>query len=164
MDLTMSMTDIPIEAGIQILVPPGTSLAQNEFSATADFDVTRTAGALTPAVPGQIEGILLIGYAGIGQAPTQEGWIFFFDEDPNTTCGDATLTAAIRRTALGMVHFFPADWDTAGDNSSAYRPVEVPFHAVDTLYAVFRNLGADINDLVKDTEVLAINIWYRRDD
>jgi len=158
------MTDIPIEAGVEILVPPGASVATDMFSATADFDVTRTAGALTPAVPGQIEGVLLIGYAGLGLAPDQEGWIFFFDEDPNTTAGDAWLTAAIRRTVLGMVRFYPADWDTTGGNSSAYKEVAIAFHAVDTIYAVFRNLGAGINDLVKDTEVLAINIWYRRDD
>ena len=162
----MSMTDIPIEGGLGTLIQPGDTVITDMYSDTVDFNIAATYGDLprTREVSGQIEGVLLVASAVLGFTPDEEGWIHFFDADPNTASGDAWLALAEHQAKIGSVRFFPADWDATPTNGSAYKEVEVPFHAVDTLYAVFRNLGADINDLPKDTEQLEINIWYRRDD
>ena len=90
--------------------------------------------------------------------------MYFFDADPNTTAGDAFITLANRQSIIGQVKFVAADWDATATNGSAYKVTDIDFQAVDTLYAVFRNLGNEINDGLKDTEQLDLKIWYRRDD
>jgi len=162
----MSMTDVPIESDFVVLVPAGVSVATDEFSATGDIDIAATYGDLprTRQVSGKIVSLLLVAYAGLGFTPDEPGIVFFFDADPNTTAGDVALTAVIRGTEIAQVEILAADWDATATNGSAYKEVDIDFHAVDTLYAVFRNLGNEINDGIKDTEQLDLKIWYRRDD
>ena len=163
LDFTMSMTDRPIETGFVVLVPPGVSVDTNEFSATGDLDIAATYGDLprTRLVSGQIQSVLLLGSMGLPAVP---GWVYFFDEDPNTTAGDAALTAPIRGTIIGEVYVAASDWDQDNNGSTAYKQVDIDFHAMGIIYAVYRNLGPEINDLLKDQEQLDLKIWYRRDD
>ena len=162
----MSMTDIPIESDFVVLVPAGVSVDTDEYSATGDIDIAATYGDLprTREVSGKIEAVLLVAYAGLGFTPDEPGIVYFFDADPNTTAGDAFITLANRQSIIGTVEYAAADWDATATNGSAYKMTAIDFHAVDTLYAVFRNLGAEINDGLKDTEQLDLKIWYRRDD
>ena len=161
----MSMTDIPLEVGITQLIGINEAVGVNQFSATADLDLTRTVGALSPAVPGEIQSLLLVSSeTGTGAVQEPTGWVFFFDADPNTTTGDAAITAAERATIIGQVEILAADWDSDATGASAYKAIAIPFHAVDTLFVVFRNEGAAINDAAGDDELIQINVWYRRDD
>ena len=159
----MSMTDRPIETGFVVLIPFGATVGTNEFSATGDLDIAATYGDLprTRLVSGQIQSVLLVAHNWFLAPP---GWVYFFDVDPNTTAGDATLTAAIRGTAIGQAYFSAADWDADIVASSAYKETAIDFHAVRVLYAVFRNLDAAINDNIKFPEQVELKIWYRRDD
>ena len=160
----MSMTDRPIEVGLTTLIgPDDVEVSTDDFSATADLDLTRTVGSLTPAVPGEIQSILLVSSAaGAPIEPT--GWLFFFDVDPNTTSGDTALQLVDRQAIIGQVEILAADWDSDATAATAYKTVAIPFHAIDTLYVVMRNEGAAINDAGGDDETICINVHYRRDD
>ena len=159
----MSMTDRPIEVGLTQLIGINEAVGVNQFSATADLDVTRTVGSLTAAVPGEIQSFLLVSSAaGAPLEPT--GWVFFFHTDPNTTTADAALELVDRQALLGQVEILAADWDSDATGASVSKFVAIPFHSVDTIFVVFRNEGAAINDAGGDDELLSINVWYRRDD
>ena len=150
----MSMTDRPIETDWEDLLGGGEMLLTNEFSGTADLDITRTVGSLSPAVPGEIQSIMLHD----PQAALNDCWLFFFDIDPATVPGDAALALAERQAIIGQVRFVPADFDADANGITAYKTVAIPFHAVDTLYAVYRDLTIDTAGWIR------LKIWYRRDD
>ena len=159
----MSMTDRPIETEFVTLIPFGATVLTDEFSATGDLDIAATYGDLprTRLVSGQIQSVLLVARDWFLSPP---GMVYFFDADPNTTAGDATLTPAIRGTVIGQVEIVAADWDADIASSTAYKQVAIDFHAVTVLYAVFRNFDLAINDDLKMPEQLDLKIWYRRDD
>ena len=162
----MSMTDRPIEVGLTQLIGINESVGVDNFSATADLAVGATYGAGTARlVSGEIQSILLVSSeVGTGAVQEPTGWLFFFDADPNTASNDAAITVVERGTIIGQVEILAADWDSDANGATAYKTVAIPFHAVDTLYVVMRNEGAAINDNAADDELIAINVWYRRDD
>ena len=160
----MSMTDKPIETGVYTIIgADDVEVSTGDFSATADIDLTRTVGSLSPAVPGEIQSFLLIS-TGTGAVQEPTGWVFFFDIDPNTTSGDTALQLVDRQAIIAQVEIAAADWDSDANGATAEKFVAIPFHTIDTLFVVFRNEGAAINDNVNDDEILEINLWYRRDD
>ena len=129
----MSMTDRPIEVGLTQLIGINEAVGVNQFSATADLDLTRTAGSLSPAVPGEIQSLLLVSSAaGAPIEPT--GWLFFMDADPATAAGDAALALVDRQALIAQVEIFAADWDSDATAASAYKVVALPFHDVRYLY------------------------------
>ena len=131
-------------------------LLTNEFSGTADLDIGATYGDLprTRLVSGEIQSIALHD----PQAALNDCWLFFFDIDPATVPGDAALALAERQAIIGQVRFVPADFDADANGITAYKTVAIPFHAVDTLYAVYRDLTIDTAGWIR------LKIWYRRDD
>ena len=163
----MSMTDRPIETGLYTVIgADDVEVSANDFSATADVLVGATYGdAAARLVSGEIQGILLVASeTGAGAVPDEPGWVYFFDIDPNTTSGDTALGLVDRQAIIGQVEFVAADWDADANGATAYKSVAIPFHAIATLYVVFRNTGAAINNAAGDDEILQINLWYRRDD
>jgi len=160
----MSMTDRPIEVGLtQLIGIDDVEVSLNDFSATADLAIGATYGAGNARlVSGEIQSILLVSSGAAVQVPA--GWLFFFDVDPDTTSGDTALQLVDRQAIIGQVEIGAADWDTDATAATAYKAVAIPFHAVDTLYVVFRNESAAINNVAGDDELIQINVWYRRDD
>ena len=163
----MSMTDRPIEVGLTQLIGINEAVGVNQFSATADLAIAATYGDLprTRLVSGEIQSFLLVSSEdGTGAVQEPTGWVFFFDVDPNTTTADAALELVDRQAIIGQVAIAAADWDSDAAGATAYKAVAIPFHAVATIYVVFRNTGAAINDGAGDDELIEINLWYRRDD
>ena len=95
------------------------------------------------------------------------GVVYFFDADPNTTSGDTALAAAgaEHNTIIGITHIAAADWDSDANGGVVHKTVAIPFHALATIYCVYRNTDGTAvwNSDAADDERLNINMWFRRD-
>ena len=152
-----------LEVGITALIGPDDAeiAAGGELSNTADL-------ALTTTLSGEIVSVLLVSYeTGSGAVQFGRGRILFFDADPNTSAGDSDLAAAGAEylTILGIVDIEKGDWDSDATGAAVFKSVAIPFHAIGTVYAVYRNTDGSAvwNSAVGDNEELDINIWYRRE-
>ncbi len=135
--------------------------ASGDYSNTADF-------ALGATMSGEILSFLLVSHEnGSGEVQTGKGVVFFFDADPNIVAG-ATAMAAIgaeHATLIGMVQIEASEWDEDASGASVVKTVAIPFHAISTIYAVYRNTDtvALWNSAAGDNEVLDMRFWFRRD-
>lgn len=159
----MSMTRIPIESAMYELIDKDdTEVSTDDYSSTVDIDVSGASGG--KAVSGEIQSILLVASElGTGAVRANTGIVYFFDSDPNTTSGDTAITAAERKTIVGQVDVASTNWDDDASGGSIVEIVAIPFHALKTIYCVFRNSGTAFNDAAGDDEELHIQIHYRRD-
>jgi len=148
-----------LEGGLTELVGINEQVDQNDYSGSIGV-------ALGGSYSGEILSIAL--YAtedGTGAVQDSAGILYVFDADPTITSGDTSMTAAERVTILGKIAVGAADWDTDANGGCAYiSNVVIPFHAVETLYFVWKHLDATgLNDAAGDDEVLRFNFWYRRE-
>ena len=155
---------LPIyETGITALIgKDDTAVTAQDYSATAD--ITLTAAGIT----GEILSFLLVSSETSGGAILEPaGWVYIFDADPNTTSGDTSLAAAgaEHKTIVGMIRIDTDEWDADAAGGAVYKQVAIPFHALTTLYVVFRpDAGStEINSAAGDDEMFDFNMWYRRD-
>ena len=151
------------ETGVLELVGADERVDQNELGAEVSF----TLPGVQPA-----SGILLAftffgTETGTGAIPHPAGQLLIFDADPGLTAGDdgSGVSAAELKTLIAVLDVADGDW-TAEDNGafahkSNFEPI--PFHAVQTLYFVWRHTDAtNLNDAAADDEVLEVNVWYQR--
>lgn len=159
----MSMTRVPIESAMYELIDKdGTEVSTDDYTVTVDIDVSGASGG--KAVSGEIQSILLVASeTGTGAIRANTGIVYFFDSDPNTAAGNTSITAAERNTIIGQVDIVSTDWDSDTGGGSIVEIVAIPFHALTTIYCVFRNSGTAFNDGAGDDEELHIQIHYRRD-
>ena len=152
-----------IEVGITSLI----GINDTEMSAGGDYSNTADL-SLGGTFSGEILSVLLVSSeTGAGTIQTGRGVVFFFDADPNVVAGDTDLAAAgaEHKTIIGMVKIEAGDWDSDANGASVMATVAIPFHAIGTVYAVYRNTdGSAVWNLnTDDDELLDINVWFRRD-
>ena len=152
-----------LETGItQIIGINDTEVSiSGDYSSTADL-------ALGGTYSGEILGFQLTSLeSGSGAIQTGVGVVYFFDADPNTTSGDTALAAAgaEHNTIIGITHIAAADWDSDANGGVVHKTVAIPFHALATIYCVYRNTDGTAvwNSAAGDDERLNINMWFRRD-
>lgn len=151
--------DAILEGGLTELVGINEQVDQNDYSGSVGV-------ALGGTYSGEILSVAF--YAtedGTGAVQDSAGILYVFDADPTISSGDTSMTAAERVTILGKIAIGAADWDTDTNGGLAYicnQPI--PFHAVSTLYFVWKHLDATaLNDAAGDDEQLEFNFWYRRE-
>ena len=152
-----------IETGIQQIIGINdAAMTVNEYSSTADLSLGGT-------FSGEILGFILSSLeSGTPTEPREgSGTVYFFDADPNTTSGDTDLAAAgaEHNTVIGIVKIAAADWDSDANGAVVHKTVAIPFHALATIFCVYRNTDpTEIwNSAAGDDERLNINMWFRRD-
>ncbi len=151
-----------IETGIQQIIGINdAAMTQNEYSSTADLSLGGT-------FSGEILGFILSSLeSGSGAVQEGTGTVYFFDADPNTTSGDTDLAAAgaEHNTVIGIVKIAAADWDSDANGAVVHKTVALPFHALATIFCVYRTTDpvALWNSAAGDDERLNINMWFRRD-
>ncbi len=133
-----------------------------DLSATADLSLSGTKS-------GEILSFVLTSLvtSGGGAVATGKGTVMFFDADPNTTSGDPTLAAAGAEhlTMIGQVPVEADEWDADINGATLFKQVAIPFHALGTIFCVYRNTDSTTtwNNGAGDNQELHINVWYRRD-
>ncbi len=134
-----------------------------EYSATADLSLSGTKS-------GEILSFMLtssVVSGGSGEVQTGKGVVMFFDADPNTTSGDTALAAngAEHKTIIGQVQIEADEWDEDASGATLFKQVAIPFHALGTIFCVYRNTDTTAvwNSAGADNEELHINVWFRRD-
>ncbi len=135
--------------------------AGGDYSNTADFTLGAT-------MSGEILSFMLASHEnGDGVIQTGKGVVFFFDADPNVVAGDTDLAAigAEHATIIGMIQVEADEWNADDNGAALFRTVAIPFHALSTIYCVYRNTDTSAvwNDTTPNNEVLDINVWFRRD-
>ncbi len=172
--------------GTRTIVADGTGLPVTPFSAILETGLTELIGedstevtaagglsntadlTITGSGSGEILSFMLASHEnGDGAVNTPAGAIMFFDADPNVAAGDVNLAAigAEHATIIGMTQIQAGEWDSDANGAVVVKTVAIPFHALSTIYAVFRNTDASVtwNNGAANNEVLDINVWYRRD-
>ena len=150
------------ETGItQIIGINDAAMTINEYSSTANL-------VLGGTFSGEILGFILSSLeSGTGAVQEGTGTVYFFDADPNTTSGDPDLAAAgaEHNTVIGIVKISAADWDSDANGAVVHKTVAIPFHALATIFCVYRTTDAAAlwNSAAADDERLNINMWFRRD-
>jgi len=153
--------DAVLESGlIEIIGKDDAEVANGEYSKTADVALEAVNGH-----SGEILSITLVStMTGTGAIQVPACKLMFLDADPDTTSGDAALSAAESKTIIGYVDIAAADWITDTNASVAHKAVSVPFHSITTMYAVLKSAdAAAINSAEADDEIIEFNLWYRRD-
>jgi hypothetical protein len=147
-----------IEGGLTELIGINEQVDQNEYSDEVGV-------ALAGTYSGEILAVTFYSTEdGSGSVQTPSGRLLIFDANPNTTTGDTTITAASWMALIGQVDVGAGDWVGDTNGRVAHRVVSVPFHAIGTLYFVFKREDAgSFNDSAGDDEQLEFNMWYRRD-
>jgi hypothetical protein len=146
-----------LEGGLTELIGVNEQVDQNEYSDEVGV-------ALGGTYSGEVLAVTLYSTEdGSGAVQTPAGKLLLFDADPATSAGDSTVSAAAWVTLLGVVSFASSDWVGDANGKVAHKTVALPFHALSTLYFVFRNEGSSFNDAAGDDEQLEVNFWYRRD-
>ncbi len=152
-----------LETGItQIIGVDDTEVSiSGDYSSTADL-------ALGGTYSGEILSFQLTSLeTGSGAIQGGDGYVFFFDADPNTTSGDTALAAAgaEHNTIIGAIKIEAADWNEDASGGVVHKTVAIPFHALSTIYCVYRNTDGTAvwNSDAADNERLNINMWFRRD-
>ncbi len=150
------------ETGItQIIGINDAAMTVNEYSSTADLSLGGT-------FSGEILGFILSSLESqSGAVQEGNGTIYFFDADPDTTSGDTDLAAAgaEHNTVIGIVKIAATDWDSDANGAVVHKTVAIPFHALATIFCVYRttDVTALWNSATNDDERLNINMWFRRD-
>ncbi len=150
------------ETGItQIIGINDAEMTQNEYSSTADLSLGGT-------FSGEILGFILSSLeSGTGAVNEGSGEVFFFDADPDTTSGNTTLAAAgaEHNTVIGMIKIAAGEWSSDANGGVVQKTVAIPFHALATIFCVYRTTGAGTtwNTDAAHDERLNINMWFRRD-
>ena len=154
--LEIGSTEIIDEADAEVA-------ASGEYSATADLSLSGTKS-------GEILSFMLtssVVSGGSGEVQTGKGVVMFFDADPNTTSGDNALDAngAENKTIIGQVQVEADEWDEDASGATLFKQVAIPFHALGTIFCVYRNTDTSAvwNSAGADNEELHINVWFRRD-
>lgn len=150
------------EFGVTELIGKDEQVDQNDYSGS----VAITLGDGIRPVSGEILSFMFYSTEeGTGALLAPAGTLFLLDADPAVSSGDTALAAAEHKTVLGSVTIETADWvsDTGGETCCVLDH-PIPFHNLQTLYAVFKLTSAtSFNDGAGDDEVLEFNAWYRRD-
>jgi len=150
------------ELGLTELVGVDEKVDQNDYSGSVDVDVSPgpqpASGTFLAFAFYQTED------SG-GDILSVDGILYILDADPAVSSGDTALAATEWPTVLGTVAVAAADWSADAAGGVAYiTDTEVPFHAVSTLYFVFKLTSAtSINSDAGDDEQLEFNAWYRRE-
>lgn len=158
-DLPVQPFDAILEGGLTELIGINEQVDQNEYCASVGV-------ALGGTYSGEILSVCLYSTEdGTGAVQTPEGWLYLLDADPATSAGDTSITAAERVTVTGRWKIETTDWETDANGGTAYIfDTPVPFHALSTLYFVFKLLSAtSINSAAGDDEQIEFSFWYRRD-
>jgi hypothetical protein len=148
-----------LEGGLTELIGINEQVDQNDYCGSVGVTLAGT-------YSGEILSIMLYSTEdGSGAVQTPEGYLYVFDADPSISSGDTSMTAAERVTVLGRAKVEATDWDTDANGGTAYvYDTPIPFHALATLYFVFKLTSAtSLNDGAGDDEQLEFNFWYRRD-
>lgn len=148
-----------LEGGVTELVGINEQVDQNDYSGSVGV-------ALGGTYSGEILAFAL--YAtedGSGAIQDSAGYLIILDADPAVASGDTALAAAEYPTILGVVKVETTDWITDAAGGVAYiTDTPVPFHALSTLYFVWKHADATaLNDGAGDDEQLEFNFWWRRD-
>jgi hypothetical protein len=72
------------------------------------------------------------------------------------------MTGAETKTVFGFVKLDVEDWIVDAGGAIAYlREINIPYHALDSFFVVFKNTdGAAVwNSAAGDDEALDINVW-----
>ncbi len=138
-----------------------------EVSASGDYSNTADL-ALGGTFSGEILSFMLASHEnGSGAVQEGNGVMYFFDADPDVSAGDTALAVigAEHATIIGITQIQAGDWDSDASGAVVHKTVAIPFHAIATVFAVYRNTDASAvwNSAVGDNEVLDINMWFRRD-
>lgn len=149
-----------LEMGLTEIIDKDDQVDQNDYSSSV-------AVALGEIYSGEILSVVLVtSELGSGGIRTPAGTLLFLDANPAVSAGDTALAAAgaEHKTALGAVTIAASDWVTDAAGGVCFKTVAIPFHALSTLYAVFRLTSAtSFNDGAGDDEEMHLNVWYRRD-
>ena len=144
------------------LVGADDQVDQNDYSDS----IALTLGDGVRPVSGEILSAVFFSWEeGSGAVQTPAGTLLLLSADPAASAGDTALTAAERVTVLGHITVSAGDWQSDANGASVFvynQPV--PFHNLQTLYAVwFHEDATSLNDGAGDDELLAVQLWYRRD-
>lgn len=148
-----------LEGGLTELVGINEQVDQNDYSGSVGV-------SLGASMSGEILAVAL--YAtedGTGAVQDSAGILYVFDADPSISSGDTAMSAAARVTCIGKIPVGAADWDVDANGGLAYITTQpIPYHAVSTLYFVWKHLDATgLNDAAGDDEQLEFNFWHRRE-
>ena len=150
------------ESAHTILIQSDDQVDQNDYSDSKSI----TLGDGVRPVSGEILSVMLFTWEeDAGAVQTPAGTLLFLDADPDVSGGDTALTTAERLTILGHVTVAAADWQSDANGASVCKLDQpVPFHSLNTLYAVwFHEDATSFNDGGTDDEFLSLKFWYRRD-
>jgi len=149
-----------LELGLTELVGINEAVAQNQFGGSVDVDVSPgpqpSSGVIHQLAFYQTEDAS-------GAILSVAGTLYILDADPAVVVADTDLIATEWVTVLGTVDVAATDWKT-GTTGQVAIPSHDPiwFHAVSTLYFVFRLTSAtSINSAGTDDEQLEFNGWYQ---
>ena len=153
----------PAETTLLELVGTNEQVDQGDFGASVSFNLPGN----EPAA-GVLTGFTFISSEeGSGSIQTLSGHLLIFDADPGHSAGDVGtgISTAEWQTLIAVVTVETVDWTTettaAYYNARDFEPIR--FHAVNTLYFVWRHTGdTSYNDAAGDDEVLDVNVWYQR--
>jgi len=151
------------ETGVIELVGTDEQVDQNEFGAAASFTMPGN-----QAASGKLVSFMFIATEeGTGAIQNSAGQLLIFDADPGHNVGDdgTGISGAEWKALIGVIAVAAGDWTAEDNGGFAYKQstLPIPFHAVDTLYFVWRHTDAtSLNDGAGDDEVLEVNVWYER--
>ena len=147
------------ETAVLELVGADEQIDQNELGAAVSFTLPGE-----PPSSGELLSFTFISSDGDIQTPS--GQLLIFDADPGHNAGDdgSGVSAAEWKALIGEIDVGASDWKS--EDNAAWLSIKdeiIPFHAVDTLYFVWRHTDAtSLNDGAGDDEVLEVNVWYAR--
>lgn len=103
-------------------------------------------------------------YSTGGDVQEVGGVLFLFSADPESSAGDAAISAAERVTILGSVEVAATDWNSDANGASWFSATAVPVPAAkNNLYAVFQmDASSQMNSDAGDDEVLQMRVLIRR--
>lgn len=146
-----------ITSSLMLLVNGNEQIDTNEYGNEVSWGLgtTQSGEILSIAVLSQESG------TGSVQVPASE--VYVFSVDPATTAGDTTIAVGLWGGCIGVVSIAATDWVGDTNGKVVYKAIAIPFQGVSTLYFVFKNLGAGINDAAGDDESISCQVFARRD-
>lgn len=147
------------ETGVLELVGADEEVNTDDYGGSVSADVSTGSQPSSGLI---IAAMFVATEEGTGDVQDSAGRLLIFDADPNPTVGDTALVAAEHKTKIGEIEVAAADWQTdTGGGHVYYADLQIPYHAVSTLYFVwFHEDATDLNDAAGDDEVLEVNLWY----
>lgn len=150
------------ETGVLELVGADEQVDQNELGAAVSFDLPGERAASGEL----LSFVFLSSESGSGSIQTPSGQLLIFDVDPGHNAGDdgSGISAPEWQAFIGEIDIASSDWKS--EDYAAWISVKdevVPFHAIDTLYFVWRHTDStSLNDGAGDDEKLEVNVRYCR--